>query len=302
MSAMPRDPGPDRIVLLGTSAGPPIFAEPSHPASAVVVVGSRIYLVDCGLGVARQLVRAGLPSQAIRALLVTHHHLDHMSGYPELMLLAQGLRGVDVHGPPPLAQMHHDFIRAFAFVGELNSNAFGAFSDGAVDVHDLTLPEKGIVDVFEDEKVRVTATRVYHTARVADAYAYRIDRKRDGRAVVFSGDTTGPHLNLIELARGADILVHEVQLDRYVPAILEMTPLAMHEQLRDHFLDAHTEAADVPRVAAEAGVRMLVLNHYTPSFVPREEFEQAVRESADAIGWGGDIVAGADLEAIALDG
>ena len=289
----------DRIILLGTSGGPPVFAHRSHPASAVVIDGA-VYLVDCGMGVARQLVRAGLRYDQLRALFVTHHHFDHVGGYGEIVLLGSGLHGVDVLGPPPLAQLHADLLQAYAFPSYLFHDSLGAYMDGAVEVHEVTLPPEGITPVFEDERVRVTATRVYHTDRVADAYAYRLERKRDGVAVVFSGDTTGPHPRLVELARGATVLVHEVQLDEHVPRIFEIAPPHTHELLRVHFEGAHTDAADVPRVAAGAGVPTLVVNHYGPAFVPREEFEEALRAGAAAIGWDGEIVTPDDLDEILL--
>ncbi len=107
--------------------------------------------------------------------------------------------------------------------------------------------------VFEDDRVRVTATLVPH-GPVFPSYAYRFDTE-DG-AVTFSGDTAKSP-NVVRLATGSDILVHEViDVDFYAatsgPALVE------------HMIHAHTTAQDVGRVAAEAGVRQVVLSHIGP--------------------------------------
>ncbi|MCC5348697.1 MBL fold metallo-hydrolase, partial [Staphylococcus aureus] len=59
---------------------------------------------------------------------------------------------------------------------------------------------------YEDDRVKVSATLVQH-APVFPSFAFRFDTE-DG-SVVFSGDT-GPSENLVRMARGADVLVHEV--------------------------------------------------------------------------------------------
>src|SRR5688572_21994852 len=99
--------GSTRVILLGTAGGPRPQRLRSAP-SQVIVVDDAAYVVDCGDGVARQLVLAGVPLQSIRAVFITHHHSDHNADYGNLFLLAwtAGLRSrVDTWGPPPLARM-----------------------------------------------------------------------------------------------------------------------------------------------------------------------------------------------------
>ena len=69
-----------RLVLLGTAGGPTPKLQRAAPALAVVV-RDRVYLVDFGDGVARQLTRARLPFTQLRAALITHQHSDHNAGY-----------------------------------------------------------------------------------------------------------------------------------------------------------------------------------------------------------------------------
>src|SRR5262245_66240095 len=94
--AQPRQPTRTRLILLGTAGGPTPKSVRSAPAQAVVV-GDRIYLVDCGDGVARQLALAQLPIRELRAIFITHQHSDHNAGYGPLWLLGwtAGLSTVD---------------------------------------------------------------------------------------------------------------------------------------------------------------------------------------------------------------
>jgi ribonuclease BN (tRNA processing enzyme) len=93
-----------RLILLGTGGGPrPRTA--TMATAQVIVIRDRLYVVDCGDGVARQLVLAGLPLTALRHVFITHHHSDHNADYGNLIWLAwaAGLSTrVDTWGPPPL--------------------------------------------------------------------------------------------------------------------------------------------------------------------------------------------------------
>jgi ribonuclease BN (tRNA processing enzyme) len=71
------------------------------------------YVIDCGNGVARQLVFAGVPLSKLRHIFLTHHHSDHNADYGNLILLSwtAGLRTrVDSWGPPPLESMTKLFL------------------------------------------------------------------------------------------------------------------------------------------------------------------------------------------------
>jgi ribonuclease BN (tRNA processing enzyme) len=75
-----------RLILLGTAGGPRPRTTRSATAHAIVI-GDAVYVVDCGDGVARQLVLAGVPLPRVRHIFITHHHSDHNADYGNLMLL-----------------------------------------------------------------------------------------------------------------------------------------------------------------------------------------------------------------------
>jgi ribonuclease BN (tRNA processing enzyme) len=108
--------------------------------------------------------------------------------------------------------------------------------------------------------------------------------------VVFSGDTTRSDA-LVRLARGADVLVHEVM---YLPGIEDLVRrLPNANRLREHLLAAHTLPEDVGRIAARAGVKILVLSHFVPGDNPSitdEQWTEGVRKY-----FSGRIIVGKDL-------
>ena len=94
--------------------------------------------------------------------------------------------------------------------------------------------------------MKVTAALVDHP-RSRPAFAYRFDTP--DRSIVISGDTA-PSDGLVALARGADVLVHEVL---YLPGIDRLVAAAPSAAPREHLMSGHTPSAEVGRIAAAAG-------------------------------------------------
>ena len=257
-----RPPARTRLILLGTAGGPRPRTTRSASAQAIVV-GDTAYVVDCGDGVARQLVLAGIPLRAVRHIFITHHHSDHNADYGNLIVLAwaSGLgTRVDSWGPPPLARMTEQVFQMNAADIEARIADEGRRPIRPL-VHAHELRDGG--SVMEDENGRVTAALVHHPP-FARAFAYRFDMP--GRSIVFSGDTTRSD-NLVALARKADVLVHEALYDAAaVDRLVASVPNAT--DLRRSILSHHTTAEDAGRVAAAAGVGMLVLSHLVPAEDP----------------------------------
>jgi len=273
-----------RIVLLGTAGGPTPKRTRSAPANAVLVDES-LYVVDCGSGVARQITLAGLDIRALRAMFVTHHHSDHNVDAGALIQLAWAAgfdKGVDVLGPPPLRNMMSGF-RRFADVDIRTriEDEGRPDIDALVRIHEIAKP--GLV--YRDARVMVHAALVEHPPLVP-AFAFRFDTP--DRSVVFSGDTT-PCKALIDLASGADVLVHEVLYEGGVAEILGRLKNAT--RLREHLSASHTRLEDVGTVATRAGVRTLVLNHLIPS----DGIDDEVWRNGAAQGFAGEIIVGSDL-------
>jgi len=254
-------PARSRLILLGTGGGPTPKPNRAQPAQ-VIVVNDAAYVIDCGNGVARQMVLAGVALSSLRDVFITHQHSDHNADYGNLILLAWGgtlTSKVNSYGPPPLKEM----TRLFLEMNDYDIRTRMA-DEGRVDLKPLIVPHE-ITEggpVMQDDNVKASAALVDHGA-VKPAFAYRFDCP--DRSIVISGDTR-PSANLVRLAKGADVLVHEVM---YLPALEKLIASEPNATtLRAHLMAAHTTTEQVGRIATEAGVKTLVLSHFVPGGVP----------------------------------
>lgn len=272
------------LVLLGTAGGPTPKKNRSAPAQAIMV-DDRAIVVDCGNGVTRRLAQAGIPFTSVDFVLITHHHSDHNADLGNLFLLgwAGGMaQPVEVFGPPPLTEHLEHFFAMQRFDIETRM-----VDEGRPEVRQLPW----ITEVSESSTLvdrpglRISCTRVNHPP-IKDALAYRVDTM--DRSIVVSGDTT-PCDALVELAQGADVLVHEVM---HIESLEPTLARSNGNRLREHLLSSHTRVEDVGRVAQRAGVETLVLSHLVPSddSVPDAVWLEAARRGFD-----GEVVLGRDL-------
>jgi ribonuclease BN (tRNA processing enzyme) len=287
--ALPSAPVVEKLVLLGTAGGPTPKRTRAAPAQAIVV-GDAVYVVDCGNGVGRQMVLAGLPLRGLRHVFVTHHHSDHVADLVTLPLLAwaAGLDAeVTLHGPAPLRRSVEAGLQAMAFDVDTRVRDEGRRPlRDLVRVHEM----RGEGLVHRDAQVTVRAVRVEHPP-IREAYAYRFDIA--DWSVVFSGDTA-PSAGLVALARGADVLVHEVLLQD-AAEISKWVGEPTGHPLVQHIVRSHTSFRDLGRIARDAGVGKLVLSHYVPgdAVVDREAVLSEIRKT-----FAGVVVFGEDLQVI----
>jgi ribonuclease BN (tRNA processing enzyme) len=276
-----------RLILLGTGGGPRIVAPGRSKPANLLVINDVPYVVDCGEGVAHQVTQAGVPLNMLRHVFITHHHSDHDLDYGNLIYdaWAAGLRTpVDAYGPPPTKAMTAAYWELNKFDIETRIADEGRPDlRKLVSVHEFDQP--GLV--MQNEDVKVSAARVRHPP-ITQAYAYRFDAA--DRSIVLSGDTTySPEL--IELSRGADVLVHEVMHLGGIENLLKRVSNAA--TLREHLLASHTVTEDVGKVAAAAGVKMLVLSHLVPSddtALTDDMWIEGVRKH-----FGGQVIVGRDM-------
>jgi ribonuclease BN (tRNA processing enzyme) len=275
-----------RLILLGTGGGP-LLNKMRAPSSNVVLVNDIPYVVDCGEGVGHQLVFANVPLRNLRYIFITHHHSDHNLDYGNLMYNAwvSGFKGrIDTYGPPPIEKITNLFLEMNAYDINIRILDEGRSPLKAmIRTHEFS---KGGV-IMEDEYIKVSAALVNHPP-VEPSFAYRFDTP--DRSIVFSGDTT-PCDNLIKLAQGADVLVHEVIHKPSLTRLMSRIPNA--DRLVEHIVASHTTHIDVGKVAKAAGVKTLVLNHFVPKDDPSITDEMWIEGAKTH--FDGKIIAGKDL-------
>ncbi len=275
-----------RLILLGTGGGP--RPRKANSGSAQVIIrNNAAYVIDCGDGVARQLVLAGVPLPTVRHVFLTHQHSDHNADYGNLIWLAWaaglGTR-VDTWGPPPIENMTRLFFEMNAY--DINTRIA---NEGRVPlvplVHVHERHEGG--QVMRDDNLTVSSTLVDHPP-VVPSFAYRFDAA--DRSIVISGDTA-PSENLVKLARGADVLVHSIL---YVPAVDRLVARVPNAIALKASIIAHqTSAEDAGRFAQAAAVKTLVLSHFVPPDDP--EVTDQMWMDAARVHFRGTVIVGKDL-------
>lgn len=276
-----------RIILLGTKGGPTLGTGGRSNPSTLLLINNVPYVIDCGYGVSRQLIKAGVELERLRYIFITHLHSDHDLEFGGLFYnawVAKQSPHVDAYGPVGLKKMARDFFSYMKF--DIDTRIV---DEGMTDPRKLlTVREFDRAGaVMQTEAVRVTSCRTRHPP-IIQSYAYRFDAK--DRSVVISGDTAyAPEL--AEFAKGADVLIHEAM---YLPAIeklIKQNPGST--RLREHLLAAHTSTEDVGKIAAQAEVKTLVLTHFVPGDDPSitdEQWSEGVRRY-----FSGRIIVGKDL-------
>ncbi|HJT67258.1 MAG TPA: MBL fold metallo-hydrolase [Pyrinomonadaceae bacterium] len=276
-----------RVILLGTKGGPRVGEAGRSNPSTLILINDIPYLVDCGYGTSKQLLNAGVALNRLRYIFITHHHSDHNLEFGPVIYNAwiTGIPArIDAYGPPGLTKMAADFFNYLKF--DIDTRIV---DEGRPDPRQLVtvheFDKSGVV--LTNDEVKVSSCRVRHPP-ITEAYAYRFDAS--DRSVVISGDTAySPEL--AEFAQGADVLVHEIMYLPGIEALISRLPNA--KRLREHLMAAHTLPEDVGKVAAQAGVKTLVLSHFVPgddASITDDQWSEGVRKH-----FKGRVIVGKDL-------
>ncbi|TMA55332.1 MAG: MBL fold metallo-hydrolase [Deltaproteobacteria bacterium] len=238
-----------RVTLLGTGAPPPSLER--FGPSTLVEVGEQKFIFDAGRGAMQRLHQLGIPFGDITGMFLTHHHSDHVVGFPDLWLTGWigrpwGKRNtpLQVWGPEGTKQMMEHLPKAFHVDIRVRSKSYPA--EGVK----LIAQEIAAGVVLESDGVQISAFEVDHGGEDLPAYGYRIDYQ--GRAAVLSGDTTFNE-NLIEHSHGVDLLVHEVTA--------AAGSAAENQQQLKRIGSNHTTPEQAGIVFARAQPKLAVYNH-----------------------------------------
>lgn len=260
-----------KLVMLGTRGGPGVDLGRGETASAVIVDGVP-YLLDCGYGTLRALVASGIGFQNVDTLFFSHLHNDHTADLAALLMhqwTSNKKTPTNIYGPYATASTVAgalQFMRADVEIRVIDEGRtvlpetlfFGHDADVGADP----------VRVFADNRVVVTAVTNTHYPERAVArmphrsLGYRFETA--GRTIAFAGDTAYS-ANLVKLARGVDVFVCEV-MDHgvYMDTVARAKTAAEAgntENIWRHVSETHSTPADVGRMASEAKVKTVVLNH-----------------------------------------
>jgi ribonuclease Z len=273
------------LTLLGT--GCPICDPKRMGPATLVRHGDKAFLVDCGSGATQRLVGAGSKGAALDAVFLTHLHSDHIVDLLQLILSSwhQGRdRPQYFYGPSGTKRFVAGLLELWRPEFEQRIAHEKRASTAALSVEVIEFTEG---EIWRQGDLAVRAVKVEHSP-IKNAVGFVFEAA--GRKLAFSGDTAFCPA-LIEASKGADVLVHECYLHHEIKPAPGRTPESMK-----NVAAYHTLADEVGKVAAQAKVKCLVLNHFVPTQFDRHEVLRRVR--AD---YSGPIVVGEDLMGLDLD-
>lgn len=241
--------------LLGTGAA---LSDGSRTTTMLAVEdSSSTLLIDCGGDAIQRAQAHNIALDSIDALLLTHEHPDHVSGFPllvEKLWLSQRRTALPVYGPEAALDQAR---RCF---GTFNTSSWTDLF--AFEWHPLALEQN--VSVLNRSNWTVHAAPGSHGS--VDVVGFRIENTQTQTTVTYSADTA-PSEAIVRLAQNTDVLVHEA---------------TAHS-------DSHSTPVEAAQVAARANAKQLILVHLPPSI--GEEDLQAAGEHFDgpaALGHDGD--------------
>ena len=285
-----------RLTLLGT--GTPTPALDRGGCSFLVERDSDYLLFDCGPAAVQRLLALGVPPTQIGHVFLTHLHYDHCMDYGYLTLTrwdqgAGQIPDLDVYGPKGLEHMTRSlFGEEGAFQADLAGRTLHPGSHLIYEHRGGKLPrrrpapqvrEVAAGDEIAGDGWHVRVAEMVHCQPYLNSVAYRYNSPEG--SIVVTGDTA-PNAQLVELAQGANLLLHMCHFLNDVETDPRLTSSC----------SGHLDAA---RTAAKAGVEKLVLIHLTEQIARPGIRERMVAEAARV--FDGTIILGEDLMEIPLE-
>lgn len=216
-----------KVIILGSSNAVPSI---NHENTHFIIVGEqRSILVDCVSNPIVRLEQAGVDFNELTDIVITHFHPDHVSGMP-LLLMGMWLMGRT--RPLNLYGLHYTMDRLEDLMGFYNWAEWPNFFP----VGFYRLPEREMAQVLDCEEFKVYSSPVHH---MIPTIGLRVECKNPGTVLAYSCDTE-PCEQTVQLADGADILIHEAT---------------------GEFL-GHSSAEQAGQIATKAEVGKLYLIHY----------------------------------------
>lgn len=234
-------------------------------ASTAVVVDGTILQFDCGSRTMENLMLAGINPANVDYIIFTHLHHDHVVTYDYFIMtswIVGRRKPIKVLGPSGTIKFSDDALNGKMSFHVKYSKQLGR-GEIPVEVKEV---RPGVV--VEEKNFKVTATEVAHWGETVGTITlgYRVDSHYG--SVVISGDT-GPTKNIIDLAKGVDLLIHECcQPDAGMQIGGEFSQVRDASQKIDllNSRHGHTSPSELGLVAQRAQVKKLVPTHL-PSYM-----------------------------------
>ncbi len=278
------------VTFLGTSSGVPTKGRNVSAVALRIPQRSELWLLDCGEGTQHQFLRSDLRQSQLSKIFVTHMHGDHIFGLPGLLAslgLAGKSNGIEIYGPDPLKAYLNGVLQSTSSrVGfPLKIHRVRDFAERnqiLLEDEDLVVrctelthrvpayayridqkPRQGRFNLDLAKSLKIPPGPIY--SKLQQGHKVELENgqiingkdfcgpDRPGASFVYCTDTLFSE-SAIELAKGADLLIHE---STYSHADADMA-----------YQRQHSTSTMAAQTAAEAGVKQLVLTHLSPRYMP----------------------------------
>jgi ribonuclease Z len=289
------------ITFLGTSSGVPTRSRNVSSVALRLPQRAEVWLFDCGEGTQHQFLRSDLKISQIKRIFITHMHGDHIFGLMGLLAscgLAGSAQDIDIYGPPGL----EEYLKACSkysytnFAARLRVYCVApgvVYEDEEFIVSCLQLKHRvpafgyritekdkpGRFNVEKAAALEIPPGPIYGRLKKGETVTLPDGREingrelcgetESGRKVVYCTDTVFCD-NAVELAKDADVLIHEATFAH------QDAPLA--------FDRLHSTTTMAAQVALMAGVKQLLMTHFSPRYAPGNSIDlDDLRQEARAI-------------------
>ncbi len=263
--------GRTKIVVLGSQGGQQITRLTGSNlrcgTSVLIDVDGVLTVLDCGCGSAHRIAEAGYDMNAVRRIIITHCHFDHVADLGSIAGFAwsSGRNGADpnrhlsVYGPTGVKDYERGLKRAVrrSIADQEGPLAQRPRFDRFARWHEMEPPRRA-KRVVEHSRIDVRAIRVKHGG--IPAVGYRI--RTPDVDIAFSGDRGANGDSFPSLVKGVEVLFHEI-IDRDL-VIGALKTQGAAPSFLSHLINDHCDPETVGRVATNAGAGTLVLYHLIP--------------------------------------
>lgn len=279
-----------QITFLGTSSGVPTRSRNVSSVALKLPQKAQLWLFDCGEGTQHQLLRSDLKSSQISRIFITHMHGDHIFGLMGLLAscsLSGNVEQIDIYGPPGLNEYLQAGLRyshtRFSFPVKVHAIRPGVIYEDSEFIvscnllhHRITtfgyrVAEKdrpGPFDIEKAKEMQIPPGRVYgqlkrgETVQLPDGRVFHgaefCGPTEIGRKIAYCTDTIYCE-NAVELARDADVLIHEATFS--------------HQDAQLAFERLHSTSTMAAQTALAAGAHRLLITHFSPRYAPGNPIE-----------------------------
>ena len=279
-----------QVTFLGTSSGVPTRARNVSSVALRIPQRSEIWLFDCGEGTQHQILKSDLRVSQLHRIFISHMHGDHIFGLPGLLAslgLAGNSSGINLYGPDALESYLNGVAKNSSsrvdYPLKINQVRHAA-SNKQILIEDKDLfvtctriihrvpayayrvdqrPKPGRFNIELAKKYNIPPGPTYASLQKGETVQLEDGRifngknfcgpNRPGCSMVYCTDTMFSE-SAVELARGADLLIHEATYAH------RDADLAISRQ--------HSTSTMAAQTAFEAGVGKLALTHLSPRYAP----------------------------------